>query len=141
MPGPAPKPESQRRRRNAAPQTTRLPLAGREGDLPAWPLAGRQSKREAELWERLWKTPQAVAWELLGWTDTVGRYARLLAVAEKPKAPAMILAEVRQMEDRLGLTPMSMLRLRWEIVDEEGAAQPEPGAAVLDIRARLRAVD
>lgn len=44
------------------------------------------------------------------------------------------------MEDRLWLTPMSMLRLHWEIVDEDVEQQPKASAAVLDIRDRLKAV-
>lgn len=31
-----------------------------------------------------------------------------------------LMAEARQLEDRLGLTPMAMLRLRWEISDDNG---------------------
>lgn len=137
MPGPAPKHPDQRRRRNAAPSMTRLPAEGRTGDPPVWPL-GRQAVAEKRIWLEVWATPQAVAWERLGWTRTVARYVRLAAVAERPKAPASICAEVRQLEDRLGLTPMSLLRLRWEIIEDELAdardeRRPEPR--------RLRAVD
>lgn len=38
MPGPAPKPEGTRRRRNATIPMTQLPAAGRSGAAPAWPL-------------------------------------------------------------------------------------------------------
>lgn len=31
----------------------------------------------------------------------------------------MLMGECRQLEDRLGLTPMSLLRLRWEISEVE----------------------
>ena len=52
---------------------------------------------------------------------------------------AALLGEVRQLEDRLGLTPMALLRLRWEIsadeLQEARAAAPKPS------RARLKAVD
>jgi hypothetical protein len=86
----------------------------------------------------MWATPQAVAWETLGWTRTVARYVRLLVQSEKPKATMSLCAEVRQLEDRLGLSPMAMLRLRWEIVPDEVAEArraPSPSAR------RLRAVD
>lgn len=36
--GPPPKPDSQRRRRNAVPGATRLPAEGRTGPAPRWPL-------------------------------------------------------------------------------------------------------
>lgn len=139
MPGPPPKHPSQRRRTNATVALTQLPSEGRRGELPGWPLS-RQSKREGELWARLWKTPQSWAWERLGWVDIVARYARLLTEAEVRGARVMILAEVRQLEDRLGLTPMSMLRLRWEVAADDGDEQPELQVMV-DIRERLSAVE
>lgn len=139
--GPAPKPESQQRRRGrglAAGATTRLPAGGREGSAPDWPLS-RPSAREAQLWERLWRTPQSVMWERLGWADVVARYTRQLTVAERRKPPVAVLAEVRQLEDRLGLTPMAMLRLRWEISDE--STEVSEGGTVIGIRSRVAAVD
>lgn len=137
--GRVPKPESQVRRpgRTLAKGTTILPANGRAGDPPAWPLA-RQNKREAQLWARIWTTPQATQWEQLGWHDSVARYVRLLALIERPKYPAIALIEVRQMEDRLGLSPLAMLRLRWAVQAEEAA---EDSGQVIDIRQRLKAVE
>ena len=54
-------------------------------------------------------------WERLSYLRGVARYTRLLAVAESGDASAAILGEVRQLEDRLGLTPMAMRRLQWRI--------------------------
>lgn len=88
-----------------------LPSRGRQGDTPKWPLGGRPPK----VWGELWELPQAVAWEQLRMERVVARYAQKLVRAEKPDAPAAILSEVRQLEDRLGMSPMAMLRLRWEI--------------------------
>jgi hypothetical protein len=147
VPGPAPKPASERRRRNAAPGTVRLPAEGRNGEPPAWPLRfmedAEQAEREAGVWAELWATPQAVAWERLGagTVRTVARYVRLLAVAELGSVP--YAAEARQLEDRLGLTPMSMLRLRWEIVPDEMAEQRDarPVGRSATPRQRLRVVD
>lgn len=135
MPGPAPKPDAQRRRRNAPmANTLRLPSEGRTGPTPRWPRMGRPPA----VWAELWRTPQAVAWERLGWTRVVARYCSALAVAEKSMSPAM-LAEVRQLEDRLGLTPMAMLRLRWEVAaDEVAEARDERPAAAP--RRRLKVV-
>jgi hypothetical protein len=97
---------------------TQLPASGRDGETPDWPLS-RATKAETAVWAQVWVTPQSVAWEQLGWTRSVARYVRLLCQAEKPNASAAVAAEVRQMEDRLGLTPMAMLRLRWEIRPDE----------------------
>lgn len=140
MPGPAPKPESQVRRpgRTLARGTTVLPASGREGDPPGWPLT-RPSKRELGIWERVWATPQATQWEPLGWIDIVARYVRLLAVAEARRAPVRIHAEVRQLEDRLGLSPMAMLRMRWAIADE--STESSSDGKVIGIRTRVAAVE
>jgi hypothetical protein len=133
MPGPPPKPADQVRRRNApAANTVKLPPEGRSGRAPKWPLAGRAPAT----WAELWATPQAVAWERLGWTRVVARYVHILALCEKPaEMTAALLGEARQMEDRLGLTPMSMLRLRWEIASDEVA---ERRTAVTKTKARRR---
>ena len=97
-----------------------LPSGGRKGRAPAFPIKGQ---RVPAVWAELWRTPQAAAWEKLGYHRTVARYALLLGQAEKPSASASLLNEVRQLEDRLGLTPMSMLRLRWAISEDEVAGK------------------
>lgn len=57
-------------------------------------------------------------------TRTVARYVRAMVRSEAADAPASLMAEARQLEDRLGLTPMAMLRLRWEISDDGAVAEP-----------------
>lgn len=140
--GPPPKAASARRRTNATIAMTRLPAEGRTGDPPRWPLS--HGAYDAGIWAELWSTPQAVAWERLGpgTVRVVARYVVLLAEADvgEPKA-AM---EVRQLEDRLGLSPMAMLRLRWEIAADEVAEAREKHqapTAKADVRTRLRLVD
>lgn len=122
MPGPAPKPADQRRRTNApAANTLQLPIEGRTGDAPTWPLAGATGL-ERDLWVELWATPQAVAWERNRWTRVVARYVQVLLMAEAPADgmySAALLGECRQLEDRLGLTPMAMMRLRWEVTGDD----------------------
>lgn len=119
MPGPAPKPTDQRRRRNApSANTVKLPATGRSGPPPAWPLDSEQPS----FWAELWASPQAVAWERAGWIRMIARYASLVVATEQESCPALIFGEVRQMEDRLGLSPMSLLRLRWEIEEVEAPA-------------------
>lgn len=138
--GAAPKPGARQPNRGlGAAALVKLPAAGRSGPAPDWPLR-RPRPREREIWQRLWQTPQAIAWERLGWADAVARYARVLVAAEAVDAAPTMLSEARQLEDRLGLSPLALLRLRWEIVDSEEGG--EKGASeVLDIRERLKAVD
>lgn len=193
--GPAPKPATERRRRNATHATTRLPAQGRVGDPPRWPLlddvtaavllntaqrqadelelhllepdlTGRQRAAvqrkldtassqvnvlgaqmeavrqiEAELWSELWATPHAVAWERLGWSREVAQYVRWKAKAEQGDLDAA--KEARQLGDRLGLTPLAMLRLRWEVAEDEVGEQraERPASRPASARSRLKVVD
>ena len=121
MPGPSPRPG----RRNAG-EWRKLPKAGREGPPPAWPL-GDADVPVMLLWGDLWSSPQAVVWEELGWTRVVARYCRLVLEAEAGDAPVALLAEVRQMEDRLGLTPLAMRKNYWVIDDRPALVETEVG--------------
>lgn len=127
MPGPPP--SANLRRRNAGRGLTVLPAGGRPGPTPKWPLR-ESSADELELWAELWTTPQAVMWERLRNHRAVARYARALAAAETD-GRATLLAEIRQLEDRLGVLPMAMLRLGWTIGElaEDPAPAPNPAAA------------
>lgn len=136
VPGPLPKHPSERRRRNLSPSTVYLPAGGRKGPTPGFPLDG-PSAQELEVWKELWQTPQAVMWEKIGFgcNHAVARYARILIQAENGIARASLLAEVRHLERTLGLDPVSMARLRWEIVPDEDLDGPSP---VADDLQRLR---
>lgn len=101
-----------------------------------------QRKLERALWRDLWKTPQAVAWERLGWTRDVAQYARWKVLGELGNLDAA--KEARQLSDRIGLTPLAMLRLRWEIAADEVAEQRQEHAAPAgrpSARQRMRVVD
>lgn len=143
--GPAPKAAGQRRRTNAVPGTTYLPAEGRQGEPPEWPLSSITLGEERK-WRRLWATPQAVAWERLGIgiVDVVAGYARLKCSVESSSAESVASAqragEARQLEDRLGLSPMSMRRLLWEIVPDE-LADARSDAPVAAPPRRIRAVE
>lgn len=74
---------------------------------------------ELGLWEDLWRTPQAVAWEQSRWTREVALYVRWQVHAELGDLDAG--KEARQWSDRLGLNPTALLRNRWKI---DSAPQP-----------------
>lgn len=113
MPGPAPNPNA-RWRKGASGQTV-LP-AEHTGGVPEWPLRTDMSASEVDLWESLWRKPQAKMWSLGGYERVVARYVIVTVIAEDPSSPnAALLSEVRQLEDRLGLSPMAMKRLQWEV--------------------------
>lgn len=113
MPGPAPK--KYVRRRNARPDWVQLPAEGRTGPTPKWPLKGRTPAG----WVDLWRTPQAVMWEQQGNELLVARYLKLRNLIQNPDSLEDVNAaswgELRQLEDRLGLSPMAMKRLMWEV--------------------------
>lgn len=129
-----PKPDAVRRNARVGPLL--LPAHGRAGDPPNWPLIGKPNAAEARAWHELWATPQAVAWETLGWVRTVARYCRVMVEAEKRKAPAALLAQAVALEDRLGLTPKAMRMLLWQIASDEVAEKREQTS----VRGRIRAV-
>ncbi|MEV4197027.1 hypothetical protein [Micromonospora globbae] len=119
-----------------------LPAKGRTGRPPAWPLPGKPSPEERDAWKLLWGTPQAVAWERLGWTRTVARYCRAMVRAEAPDASAAVLNAVTALEDRLGLTPKAMRLLLWTIAsDEVGERREHRQQQSTSPRDRIKAVD
>lgn len=100
-----------------------------------------QEQVEAELWAELWATPQAAAWERQGWTREVAQYVRWKVKAEQGDLDAA--KEARQLADRLGLNPLAMLRLRWEVAADEVAEQRQERTArrPASARQRLKVVD
>lgn len=83
------------------------------------------ARNEKKLWADLWKTPQATQWEKLGWTREVAGYVRHKVKGEGGSLDDA--KEARQLSDRLGLSPLALLRLRWEIAETvEQAKAPTP---------------
>jgi hypothetical protein len=101
------------------------------------------AEQEGVLWAELWHTPQAVAWERLRWTREVALYVRWSVAAQYGDMDAA--KEARQWSDRLGLNALALLRLRWEIAEDEVADQrtTRTTRATATTRARrgLKAVD
>lgn len=122
---------------------TRLPASGRKGPVPPWPLTvhadPKGRAREAWWWKRMWKKPQATMWQLEQMDDAVARWCRLLVDWERT-GRITALSELRALDDRLGLTPLSMLRLNWAIEDPV-VEDVDAGPKVLSIRDRLAATD
>lgn len=136
MPNP-PKMDPARGARGRGP--TKLPIDGRTGRTPRWPLEGPPGDEEKKAWKELWKLPQAVMWERQRIFRTVARYCRIMVEAEQPDAAPGLHAQVTSLEDRLGLTPKAMRLLLWEIqVDEVSEKRAEREAE--DVRKRFRAV-
>lgn len=131
-------PSFQPRGRNPRVGPLILPGEGRLGDPPVWPLPGRVLKAERDAWAQLWRTPQAHAWEQLGWVRTVARYCRMMVAAEARDAAPGLLAQVTALEDRLGLTPKAMRLLLWQIDHGQAAEAAGPGAGVASLEDRRK---
>lgn len=136
MPGPAPNKNA--RRRNARPDWVQLPASGRIGPAPKWPLPGRT----AAGWAAMWRKPQAVMWERSGDDLVVARYVKLRNLVQCPESldevNAAALSELRQLEDRLGLSPMALKRLQWEITEVQASDSSTTGGKVIQANDRFK---
>lgn len=145
--GPLPSPDALRRNAPTIP-TTSLPVSGRKGAAPAPPFGLDLGAEGSAWWSWAWSTPQAAGWST-GDEYLIARRAQLeddLAAlgaivnldgldleGEVEKAVQRIAAlatgrlqlmrEMRELDDRLGLSPKGLAALRWKIIaDPEQAS-------------------
>ena len=95
-----------------------IPAAGYTGSVPGWPLDTEPARAELDMWNSLWTTPQATMWASMHINHVIARYVMVTCLAEETQQ-AGLLTEVRQMEDRLGLTPLSLQKLQWKIEHQD----------------------
>lgn len=146
MPGPAPKPDAERLRRNAPTfGWVELPADGREGPIPdlpdpqpwmvekgGWPVATRAA------WKRLWEKPQATQWDQDG--TTLHGWALLHASMAINGVTSAGLGELRSIEGLHGLSPKAMVQLRWRVTGDTGnatLATPRRNASSVDRQAQI----
>lgn len=103
-----------------------LPVSGRKGRVPAWPLPTATNAAERKLWNKLWKSPQAIMWEKHGQELQVAFYVRRAIEADQRGIPASLQNAVQRLADTLGITLIGQRGLRWRIVDREAAAKDVP---------------
>ena len=126
MPGPAPRGPGKTRRRNTEVWVT-LPAAGRQEPPPALPGVRPWLPTTVEWWNAIWASPMATQWSASD-IPTLQRLAALVDGAlfdPDPRAGA----EIRQLEDRFGLSPQARLKLRWVIADQAADAETEADGA------------
>lgn len=128
-------------RRKLPPGMTELPATGRRGDPPPWPL-GSQTDREAEMWARFWRKPQAIIWERLHYVEIVGLFVRQFCEGESAGNSAENRKAIQTYFSVLCLTPTSLKAAGYVIADTDeespGAEPSRPPRA--SSRGRLRAV-
>jgi hypothetical protein len=81
-------------------------------DLPE--LADGFGAEARAWWETVWSSPMAAVY-LEADVPALTRLAALVDQTAKGDVGANVLAEIRQLEDRFGLTPLARRRLQWEI--------------------------
>lgn len=140
--GPAPDPNALRRERSDDKGWVVLPVEGRLGDVPDFPLANGLAS-ELELWGELWGKPQAVMWEKLGLRFQVAAYVRAFLESVEPEASAGIKTAVIRMEGELGISVPGMTSLRWRLSEDElDQKRSEPVVpSIVSARDRLKALN
>jgi hypothetical protein len=169
MPGPLPDGNARRRNAPTIP-TTNLPAGGFTGPRPEVPDPVELRDAGLAWWTWAWRTPQAAAWDAgshqiiarrasleddlvaihlvrgldyleLAEDDTSAAIRAAIArVSAMATGRLAITKEMRELDDRLGLTPKALAALRWKIVDDAPAAPATGGGGGRRPR-RLHAVD
>jgi len=116
-------PDPRHRHRNAPTiPTTDLPATTGAGEAPQYPEWMSLGDAGEAWWRWAWRTPQAHAWgHHMGMEPVIARRATLedeLAVMELADglSRSRVMREMRELDDRLGLTPKGLASLRWRIV-------------------------
>jgi hypothetical protein len=143
--GPLPSPDAIRRNAPTIP-TTSLPASGRKGVAPAPPFGLDLAAEGAAWWSWAWSTPQAAGWSVgdeyllarrASLEDDIAALAAvegldcgnfegaddelrklIQRIAALATGRLQIMREMREIDDRLGLTPKGLAALRWKIVDD-----------------------
>jgi hypothetical protein len=122
-----------------------LPAEGYTGPVPNFPLP-RATIRELELWEWVWRTPQACAWSMPSerWRlHAIGMWVRTAVICEGSDATAADKNSIHRFADQIGMTTAGLAEMGWKVaVDElaEKAATPSTEPAAPRAR-RLRSAD
>lgn len=142
--GPAPDPASGRSERRGY-KLTELPAEGFDGPVPAFPLMKRAvyytewvdkkperhidldateavAEREAELWEWVWRTPQACAWSMPSeaWRlMTIAMWVRTMVICESSEATAADKNSLHRFADQIGLTTAGLAEMGWAVKRDE----------------------
>lgn len=95
---------------------TRLPASGCGLDAPDWPEEfGTPSVPELSVWQRIWKSPQAIVWHNDNLRDIVAVYVRVMLDAAQPGASAAVITQFRQLSEHLLLTSLALRAARYFI--------------------------
>ena len=142
-PGRYPKPDDERARRNA-PTFTWTNLPARNDNPPPAPPTRPPDKRgdpqvwspgSLEAWQRLWRSPQSTQWSEAMWPLVEQWLVLHEALITSSGALSSLGASLANIGDRLGLSPKSLLQLRWRL---PASADAPVLASVAPIKASQR---
>ena len=163
--GPSPDPNALRRARADDAEWTALPIEGFTGEVPALPLPKisvydvyyEDKKRvreydadatdarwgaEVELWETLWRKPQAFMWDKLALHYEVAAYVRCFIESTGPDSNSGLKTAALRMAAEIGLSLPGMHSLRWRFSEDEVAQRREaPVQHGKSARERLKAIN
>ena len=122
--GPAPDPFALRRDRGDDAAWVTLPVGGFAGDVPEFPLPDALTV-EVELWDELWRKPQAFMWDQLGLKFEVAAYVRIYLKANAIDASPSFMTPVLRASAEIGLSLPGMHSLRWKFSVDEVALKRE----------------
>jgi hypothetical protein len=115
-----PKHPSQRRRRNKPPVPPKsIPRNAKAKRIPALPGKGWNAFAR-EYWKLIWTSPMSTTY-LPADKPALVRLTQLANRVGEGTIGIGALGEMRQLEDRFGLSPLSRRRLQMDIVDPEPA--------------------
>lgn len=142
MPGPPPKNEGMRQRRNKSSSRAQLPAESRplpdKPRLPNCPNAGGWNSMAQRWWEDVWSSPMA---SQFSWGDMPALFRLVALVDAFWKSGELEFArEIRLLEREFGLTPLSRRRLEWSVAQAEEATdrldrRRERQAKTIDVQA------
>lgn len=82
--------------------------------------AKHAAAQELEMWQRLWRTPQALVWAADGVEDMVAMYVRTFIEASAPGAAANMRQLAKQYAEALLLSVQALHAARYVIVEDDG---------------------
>lgn len=134
------KPDHQRIRR-AEPEHpwVDLPKSGRPGRTPAVPKWATLTPVSKQWWSWAWKLPEATQWHDAEMATVVRRAE--LESSWQETGDAKFLAEMRHLENALGMTAKARRDLRWRIVDGDTVVEENGKPVNRRGRGNLRIVD
>lgn len=131
---PPPKPPGQRVRRNKDQQNWKQLPAAKRFKPPTAPTKWSASTKR--WWKLIWDSPMSSMW-VESDTHALLRLGDLLDLQSKGKISAIMVGEIRQIEDRFGLSPKSRRTLMWHI-PVEGADEGDGDDLQEQLKGKVR---